>query len=276
MAAQAIPSYAPHQAAASHFNKLECFCFKQYTLRARRVQALAGGVRDRPEAAEGRRRPSPCRTPSSRSAARRRRRRRRPRHGRGPDERAVMARPACASRLRRAAAAISADRQGRAWSFFGIRKSREYASDLGESNPLHVSSPVVAALLLSVVLVTAGQVGAVAAASRPQQMVRQGPQEFRIRMEYMSAATHKGTHALLLRAAQPSRHPACAAVRHAADHLSARSRLDQRRRLGHLLLRARASLRLDLRCSSSGSATRSARARAASTASASTSRSAGA
>jgi len=31
MAAQAIPSYAPSQA-ASHFNKLECFCFNQYTL----------------------------------------------------------------------------------------------------------------------------------------------------------------------------------------------------------------------------------------------------
>ncbi len=31
MAAQAIPSYAPHQA-ASHFNKIECFCFNQYTL----------------------------------------------------------------------------------------------------------------------------------------------------------------------------------------------------------------------------------------------------
>jgi cytochrome c oxidase assembly protein subunit 11 len=31
MSAQAIPSYAPHQAAA-HFNKLECFCFAQYTL----------------------------------------------------------------------------------------------------------------------------------------------------------------------------------------------------------------------------------------------------
>jgi len=29
--AQAIPSYAPRQAAA-HFNKLECFCFNQYTL----------------------------------------------------------------------------------------------------------------------------------------------------------------------------------------------------------------------------------------------------
>ena len=33
MAAQAIPSYAPQQAAA-HFNKLECFCFNQYTLEA--------------------------------------------------------------------------------------------------------------------------------------------------------------------------------------------------------------------------------------------------
>jgi len=31
MAAQAIPSYAPKQA-SNHFNKLECFCFQQYTL----------------------------------------------------------------------------------------------------------------------------------------------------------------------------------------------------------------------------------------------------
>ena len=31
MSAQAIPSYAPAQAAA-HFSKLECFCFSQYTL----------------------------------------------------------------------------------------------------------------------------------------------------------------------------------------------------------------------------------------------------
>ncbi|MBB6577388.1 cytochrome c oxidase assembly protein subunit 11 [Comamonas odontotermitis] len=31
MAAQAIPSYAPKQA-APYFNKLECFCFNQYTL----------------------------------------------------------------------------------------------------------------------------------------------------------------------------------------------------------------------------------------------------
>ncbi len=33
MAAQAIPSYAPMQA-MSHFNKLECFCFSEYTLAA--------------------------------------------------------------------------------------------------------------------------------------------------------------------------------------------------------------------------------------------------
>ncbi len=33
MAAQAIPSYAPKQA-TSHFNKLECFCFNEYTLQA--------------------------------------------------------------------------------------------------------------------------------------------------------------------------------------------------------------------------------------------------
>jgi len=31
MVAQAIPSYAPNQA-ASHFNKLQCFCFEQHTL----------------------------------------------------------------------------------------------------------------------------------------------------------------------------------------------------------------------------------------------------
>jgi cytochrome c oxidase assembly protein subunit 11 len=31
MAAQAIPSYAPRHSAA-HFNKLECFCFNEYTL----------------------------------------------------------------------------------------------------------------------------------------------------------------------------------------------------------------------------------------------------
>ena len=31
MAAQAIPSYAPKQSMA-HFNKLECFCFNEYTL----------------------------------------------------------------------------------------------------------------------------------------------------------------------------------------------------------------------------------------------------
>lgn len=37
MAAQAIPSYAPQQA-MPYFNKLECFCFSQYTLAAGEVK----------------------------------------------------------------------------------------------------------------------------------------------------------------------------------------------------------------------------------------------
>lgn len=32
MSAQAIPSYAPKQA-TNHFNKLECFCFSEHTLK---------------------------------------------------------------------------------------------------------------------------------------------------------------------------------------------------------------------------------------------------
>jgi cytochrome c oxidase assembly protein subunit 11 len=32
MAAQAIPSYAPKHS-SPHFNKLECFCFNEYTLK---------------------------------------------------------------------------------------------------------------------------------------------------------------------------------------------------------------------------------------------------
>ena len=53
MAAQAIPSYAP-MVAGSHFNKLECFCFNEYTLKAGRKQAVAGGVLPGPQAAQGR------------------------------------------------------------------------------------------------------------------------------------------------------------------------------------------------------------------------------
>ena len=50
MAAQAIPSYAPRQAMA-HFNKLECFCFNEYTLKPGESKQVAGGVRHRPQAA---------------------------------------------------------------------------------------------------------------------------------------------------------------------------------------------------------------------------------
>ena len=37
MAAQAIPSFAPMQAMA-HFNKVECFCFNEYTMKAGEVK----------------------------------------------------------------------------------------------------------------------------------------------------------------------------------------------------------------------------------------------
>ena len=53
MAAQAIPSYAPKQAMA-HFNKLECFCFNEYTLAPGESKQWPVSLRHRPEAAQGR------------------------------------------------------------------------------------------------------------------------------------------------------------------------------------------------------------------------------
>ena len=40
--------------AAPYFNKVECFCFNQYTLEPGENEAVAGGFRDRPEAVQGR------------------------------------------------------------------------------------------------------------------------------------------------------------------------------------------------------------------------------
>ena len=53
MAAQAIPSYAPSQAAA-HFTKLECFCFNQYTLEPGEKREWPVVFRDRPAPVQGR------------------------------------------------------------------------------------------------------------------------------------------------------------------------------------------------------------------------------
>ncbi len=94
MAAQAIPSYAPTQA-MSHFNKLECFCFNEHTLKPGEIEAVAGGVRHRPEAAEGREDDHPLvhllrgrRQGAGRAGAGGAARRRRPRPEGAHDERA--------------------------------------------------------------------------------------------------------------------------------------------------------------------------------------------
>ena len=53
MAAQAIPSYAPHQAAAA-FQQARVLLLQPVHAGAGREEAVAGGVRDRPEAVQGR------------------------------------------------------------------------------------------------------------------------------------------------------------------------------------------------------------------------------
>ena len=76
MAAQAIPSYAPQRGDGA-LQEARVLLLHRAHAEAGRVEAVAGGVRRRPQAAEGRDARSRCRTPSSRSAARRRPSRRR-------------------------------------------------------------------------------------------------------------------------------------------------------------------------------------------------------
>ena len=133
MAAQAIPSYAPKQAMA-HFNKLECFCFNEYTLEAGRDRSsgrwcscidpklpkdvktitlsytffeVGGKVPAAPQAGRA------ARTPRGRRAL-------------------MMAQPVDGND------SVAAPRRGSllrtlravAWSFFGVRKSRDYERDV--------------------------------------------------------------------------------------------------------------------------------------------------
>ncbi len=156
MSAQAIPSYAPKQA-SPHFNKIECFCFTQWTLAPgesrrwpvafvidpklpRDVKTITlsytffevgGGVPPAPEAAAA--------APGE------------PRRG----DAVVSERPRAP--LREAVSRKgSFMRTARAvgWSFFGVRKSAEHEKDVASLNPVHViAAGVIGALLLVVLLV---------------------------------------------------------------------------------------------------------------------------
>ena len=152
MAAQAIPSYAPQQA-APYFNKLECFCFNQYTLDAGREEAVAGGLRDRSEDLEGR---------EDHHAVVHLLR------GRRQDAaRAVAAdapRPAARSRARDRP--MTPPRKGSlwrtvkavGWGFFGVRKNSDYQEDIAKLTPLHIIAVGLVAVVLFVVgLIAAGQ-----------------------------------------------------------------------------------------------------------------------
>jgi cytochrome c oxidase assembly protein subunit 11 len=131
MSAQAIPSYAPKQATA-HFNKLECFCFNEYT--------LAGGVRHRPQAAQGREDHHPVvhllrggRQEGGRRAAG------------APHMTLHDEAPARKGSLLQAFRAV-------AWSFFGIRKGSEYEKDVNQLKPGQV---IVAGLVAAALFVVA-------------------------------------------------------------------------------------------------------------------------
>ena len=119
MSAQAIPSYAPRQAMA-HFNKLECFCFKRVHAQARANQAVAGGVRHRPETL-----PRDVRTITLLVHLLRGGRQ----DARGAEHMSdglKDARCSAGARSCRRCAAV-------AWSFFGVRKSRDYEQDVASS-----------------------------------------------------------------------------------------------------------------------------------------------
>ena len=175
MAAQAIPSYAPKQAMA-HFNKLECFCFNEYTLQpgeskqwpvvfvidpklpkdvttitlsytffevgGKTPPAPAGGLR--PTAGLARRSrgceragPLPSAHPAARSA--------KGRPMSQPDGlKEAASRPASLLQTFRAVA----------WSFFGIRRSAGHAQDMQKLNPVHVIvAGVISAALFVLLLV---------------------------------------------------------------------------------------------------------------------------
>ena len=130
MAAQAIPSYAPQQA-APYFNKLECFCFNQYTLEpGEKKQWPVAFVIDPKMSKDvktitlsytffevgGKTPPAPTAVAAAPAAAR----------SRAHDDR-LRRRSRARARCWRTVKAV-------AWAFFGVRKNSDYQEDIAKLN----------------------------------------------------------------------------------------------------------------------------------------------
>ena len=113
---------------APHFNKLECFCFNQYTLEpGEKKQWPVAFVID-PKLSEGRE--------DHHAVVHLLRSRRQGAAGAG--RRGGRAEPGCGHERRSRAGSLLRTVKAVAWSFFGIRKRSDYEKDLAKLNPLHV------------------------------------------------------------------------------------------------------------------------------------------
>ena len=275
MAAQAIPSYAPMQA-MPHFNKLECFCFNEYTLQPGEAKQWPVVFVIDPKLPKDVRTIT-CRTPSSRSAARCR-----------PSRPGAPASPAAAlvtTRGTRSSGGLQRRRcAARARSCRRCRRSpgrssacasrRDYEQDVSQLNPVHVDHRRRAsrgavrrcALVLLVNWV---------ARQRRRRLSLDPEFENQDSQEKSTCRQRRHTGTRLTTSSPRRRASRCmAAFGLLLRHLRRRP-VDQRPRLGRVVAAGRLR-RLGASCCSSGSARPSARARAACTATASTSRSAGA
>ena len=215
MAAQAIPSYAPKQAMA-HFNKLECFCFNEYTLAPgeskqwpvvfvidpklpkdvthdHAVVHLLRGRRQDAASAEGGLRRTAAAAPGAEAVN----------HPQPGGLKEAVGRPASLLQTLRAVA----------WSFFGIRRSAGHAQDVQKLNPVHViMAGVVGAALfvLALVLLVRGSSAAAWPPERAARVIRF--QNFEIRGETRCRPAHTRGATPYYFVPAPSRYPVLVAI----------------------------------------------------------------
>jgi cytochrome c oxidase assembly protein subunit 11 len=152
MAAQAIPSYAPKQAIAA-LQQARVLLLQRIHAAAGRTQAVAGGLRHRPEAAERH---------QDDHAELHLLRGRRQDSGAAASGRSVEA---GAAHMNKESAGLkeAVGRKGSflqtmravGWSFFGVRKSADYEKDVNQLNPVHVviAAVVGVALFIAALLI---------------------------------------------------------------------------------------------------------------------------